>query len=132
MDTNLPLGPTVIWQEGDQPDPVTPQDPLQGFELRVLRTWLENSPYLRALYRRGRPAQTLALQNAARRAVFNQGVQQLGLRADGLSVHEAQEKTAPALWTPPTVSAIRKWPPTKAERSMRRPVQCAAHALDHA
>jgi hypothetical protein len=114
LDTSLPLGREIIWQEGDQPDPVTPQDRLQGFELRVLRTWLENSPDLRALYQHGRPAQRLALQSAAGKAVFNQGVQELGLRADGLSVHEAQEKTAPALWTPPTVSAPRKPPTTNA------------------
>jgi hypothetical protein len=35
-----PQPDNTIWTEGDEPEPVTPATPLEGFELTVLRVWL--------------------------------------------------------------------------------------------
>ena len=91
----------VVWQEGDRPEPVSPEDPLSGMEVVVLQNWLENSPDLRRRYQQS-PTQRLDIENAARLAYFAAWSQALQLRASGLTLEEAQEHTRPALWTPPT------------------------------
>jgi hypothetical protein len=95
----------VIWTEGDQPEPVS-EVPLEGFELTVLKVWLENSPTLNRAYRN--LANREAIDQLVRQAVFDQDVAELQLRANGVPQHEAEDQTAPAMWTPPT------WPSTPA------------------
>ena len=84
---------------------MSPENPLVGLETSVLRNWLENSPSLRRRYDQN-PAQRLDLENAVRVRVDQAYADELELRAQGMSQHEAQEFTRPSMWTPPT------WPPT--------------------
>jgi hypothetical protein len=91
----------VIWTEGDQLEPVS-EVPLEGFELTVRQVWLENSPTLRRAYRN--PANRETIDQLVRQAVFDQDVAELKLRANGIPQHEAEDQTAPAMWTPPTWS----------------------------
>jgi hypothetical protein len=77
----------VVWTEGDEPDPVTPENPLEGLELEVLRIWKENSGNVRAAHKKD-PGR---VENAVRRAVFdtlggrtaNAGGRGSGSRGDG-------------------------------------------------
>lgn len=92
--------PDVIYTEGDEPDPVTPEDPLEGIEVRVLKVWLANSPALRKTYK-GTPKARLEVEKAVRLAVFRAHIESLTLRAQGKTWYEAEEITAPPMWTPP-------------------------------
>ena len=90
--------PTVVWTEGDQPEPVTPETPLVGLELRVLENWMENSPNVRKAH-----AQTPErVETAVRAVVWRTLVEELQLQARGMAPHESQEFTRPAMWKPPT------------------------------
>ena len=93
-----PRDPRVIWREGDEPEPVTPRTPLTGLELDVLRVWTETSRFVQKALKTNRPA----IETLVRRRVFDAMTQELQLRADGLEVHEAEERTRPEMWAPPT------------------------------
>lgn len=93
----------VIYEEGQLPDPVSPDNPLAGLEFTVLETWLRCSPRLRAAYRRNGSNRRL-LENAARLSVWEALTQELAYRAEGWTLEQAQELTRPAMWTPP------RWP----------------------
>ena len=62
--------PKIVWQEGDEPEPVTPETPLEGVELRVLAVWLEKGKGLAKAYRED-PAAKADLETAVRYA-YNQ------------------------------------------------------------
>lgn len=44
----------VVWTSDDQPEPVSPEHPLEGLETRVLAVWLENSKNVRQAHKRTR------------------------------------------------------------------------------
>lgn len=90
--------PTVVYRDGDEPEPVTPTTPLTGLELDVLRVWKETSPLVRTTHRQA----PLAVETAVRQAVWNALVEELRLKSQGLRPHEAEEFTRPAMWLPPT------------------------------
>jgi hypothetical protein len=90
----------LIMSEGDVPNLVSQDDPLVGLETRVLTVWLENSPSLRRLYGSGQPGRE-DVENAVRPAVHQAHYQELSLRAQGMTIEQAQEFTRPAMWTPP-------------------------------
>src|SRR6266571_1835432 len=95
----------VLWTEGDPIPPVTPSDPLVGYETLVLKVWLESSPRLRkAYYQSARNRHVL--ENLVRQRVWEQALAELKVRASGLTLEQAEELTKPAMWTPPT------WPTT--------------------
>lgn len=95
----------VVWTEGEVPTPVTPEHPLVGLETRVLQTWLENSPALKAQYEAS-PRNRASLENAVRLKLGETFAEELKLRAQGMTQEQAEEFTRPAMWTPPT------WHPT--------------------
>lgn len=85
----------------DQRPPVSPTNPLVGLEQTVLKMWLE-SPELAEAYK-NQPASRSALERAARARVEQARVQELQLRAEGMSLEEAQSISRPPMWTPPTL-----------------------------
>lgn len=86
----------VIYRDGDQPEPVTPEHPLEGLETEVLRVWKQDPQVAKA--HQQNPS---AVESAARRAVFDALQQEAKLRSQGLQSHEAEEFTRPAMWEPP-------------------------------
>jgi hypothetical protein len=74
----------VLWQEGDEPEPVTPDNPLAGIEVLVLKAWLESSPRLRKAYDKS-PQNKHVLESAVRGRVFEEWEASLKLRAEGLT-----------------------------------------------
>ncbi len=107
----------VLWTEGDRPDPVTPENPLEGLELQVLQTWLRNSRELWTAYQV--PANRKATEEAVREAVDQQRVQELTYRAEGLTFDQARELTTPRMWTPPTWPSLTSKPsPTPAAKPL--------------
>lgn len=107
-----PLSPrpsNVLWQEGDQPEPVTPENPLVGIEELVLKAWLESSPRLQKAYRLS-PRNKHALENLVRVRVEEERVAALHLRAQGMTFEQAEEVTKPAMWTPPTWPTLKMKP----------------------
>jgi len=102
----------TIWTEGQPSEPVTPENPLVGLEMRVLRSWLENSPSNRRQYLRG-PAYRRDLENAVRQRVDQTFAEELQLRAQGKTQAEAEEFTRPSMWTPPTWPTTPTSPPPK-------------------
>ena len=95
-------------RENLPPEPVSPENPLVGLEVLVLKAWLENSRRLRRAAQQ--PFNRHRIESAVRGAVEAQRVAELQARAAGLSLEQAKDLTAPAMWTPPT------WPltPSKA------------------
>lgn len=93
----------VLWQEGDPPEPVTPDNPLIGIETKVLKAWLESSPRLRKAYYQNKTNRH-GLESLVRAKVEEQRVAELKLRAQGLTFEQAQELTKAAMWAPP------RWP----------------------
>ena len=105
----------VLWQEGDSLPPVSPRHPLLPLESRVLQVWLDNSPRFRAAY--SDPLNRLALENAVRERVQAAWLEQMHHRAAGRSPEEAEDLTAPAMWTPPTWPIVTRSPtPTAAAK----------------
>ena len=104
----------IVGTIGDPPEPVTPENPLSGLEIDVLRNWLENSPPLQKRYVAS-PANRSNLENAARLAVRAAWEQEMQLRANGLTLDQAREHTRPPMWTPPTWNQIATLPPPSPE-----------------
>lgn len=104
-----PRPSNVLWTEGQQPEPVTPENPLVGLETTVLKNWLENSPELQGQYQAS-PENRLDLENAVRLSVESAFGKELQLRAQGLTPEQAEEETRPAMWTPPTWPKIQTSP----------------------
>ena len=94
-DSNNPAT-SVIWVEGDGPLPVTEQ-PLGGLELTVLRVWKENSPNARSAYRQN----SRHVEQAVRDSVYRALLEELRLRAQGMTPGQAQELTRPEMWKAP-------------------------------
>jgi hypothetical protein len=86
----------VIYREGQQPDPVTLEHPLEGLETEVLRVWSQERHVKEALKQNPQ-----AVHEAVRRAVFDALRQEAELKAQGLYTQEAQEFTRPAMWLAP-------------------------------
>jgi hypothetical protein len=57
----------VIWHEDDQPEPVSPEHPLEGLEVRVLESWKENSRNVRKAHQQN----PHLVESAVRQAVWN-------------------------------------------------------------
>ena len=89
-----------MWTEGEPIEPVTAENPLVGLETLVLNTWLENDARLRKACRAS-VANRRDIENAVRLSVATALDEELVLRAQGMSVEEAQSITRPAMWTPP-------------------------------
>jgi hypothetical protein len=107
----------VVHTQGDQPDPVTPDNPLVGLETQVLQVWLQASPALERAYQH--PPNRPVLENAVRAAVEQARVAELKYRAEGSTLEQAQELTRPAMWTPPTRLKIRTPSPTRTPAAKR-------------
>ena len=95
-----------VHEEGQPSDPVTSENPLQGLELQVLKVWLQNSLDLRRLHQT--PAGRPKVERAVRAAVDGAHEAELLYRGQGMPYEQATELTAPSMWTPPTMSTIRK------------------------
>ena len=95
-----PATGNVVWTEGEPVEPVTPENPLVGLEALVLKTWLENSSRLRQAYRVSL-ANRRDIENAVRLRVADALDQEVVLRAQSMTLEEAQSLTRPAMWTPP-------------------------------
>jgi len=105
MSDQHPPPSNVLWTEGDPIDPVTTSNPLAGIEVTVLKAWLESSPRLRKAYYQS-PKNRHVLESLVWEKVEEQRVAELKARASGLTLEQAEERTKPAMWTPPT------WPTT--------------------
>lgn len=86
----------VIYRDGDQPEPVTSEHPLQGLETEVLRVWKQTPAVSKA-----HQQHPVRVESAVRRAVFDALAQELKYRAQGMTQEEAQELTRPAMWLAP-------------------------------
>ena len=101
MRIHLKSRKDVVWSVDQQPDPVTPENPLVGLETLVLKMWLQSSPRLERQYQRS-SAHRNDLENAVRLRVDATFKQELELRSQGMAQNEAEEFTRPAMWAPPT------------------------------
>lgn len=87
----------TIYRETDNPEPVTPENPLEGLETEVLKVWSQTPAVKKAHQQNPQMVET-----AVRQAVFDALAEEARLRADGKAPHEAQEFTRPAMWKAPT------------------------------
>ena len=71
--------PTVVYTEGDQPEPVTAETPLEGLETTVLAVWKDASPAVRKAHK----ANPQRVEQAVRQAVHVPLVEELRLRTTG-------------------------------------------------